>query len=190
MARHEHHEQFVEAVRADRRWAAVAERDSATGRSQPQQVPPPPFGPGIPWRRRPALPDGLGAHPADAAAIIERPARSVTQSGGRSRGWRLRFAPRSRPFHDPLIGWIGGDDPLAHVELTFPTREAAIGYADAQGLAYELRDGAAAQGRRGRTATDPAHTPVALCCWPTGPHALCCGAYPPLGQGGIYAQQT
>ena len=65
------------------------------------------------WRRY------ASALPTDAFAIIE-PDPLAGRSGGRAREgrWRLRFRPRSRPFVDPLTGWTGGSDPLAHLELS------------------------------------------------------------------------
>jgi hypothetical protein len=78
--------------------------------------------------------------PADAVAVIYRPARSVMTSGkARSAQWKLRFAPRTAPFIDPLMGWTGSEDTLSQVDLTFPSAEAAIAYARRQGLDYELR---------------------------------------------------
>jgi hypothetical protein len=75
--------------------------------------------------------------PDDAAAIIYRPARSAMTSGkANTRHWKLRFDRRTPPFIEPLMGWTGGDDPLAPVELTFPTRDAAVAYAKRQGLTF------------------------------------------------------
>jgi hypothetical protein len=50
-----------------------------------------------------------------------------------------------RPVIEPLMGWTGGDDTLIQVKLTFPTREAAVAYAERQGLTFviEGHDGAA-----------------------------------------------
>lgn len=80
------------------------------------------------------------AFPADAVARIYRPSRSVMTSGkARSRHWRLIFARRSAPFTEPLMGWTGGSDTLSQVELKFPTLEAAIRYAERQGLAYAVQ---------------------------------------------------
>jgi hypothetical protein len=73
----------------------------------------------------------------DAVAVIYRPARSAMTSGkANTRHWKLRFERRTPPFIEPLMGWTGGDDPLTQVELTFPTREAAVGYAERQGLTF------------------------------------------------------
>ena len=85
------------------------------------------------WRRY------ASALPTDAFAIIE-PDPLAGRSGGRAREgrWRLRFRPRSRPFVDPLTGWTGGSDTLAHLELGFPSREAAEAYCRRYGL-YESR---------------------------------------------------
>jgi hypothetical protein len=75
--------------------------------------------------------------PRDAVARIYRPARSAMTSGtARTRRWLLRFDRRRPPFVEPLMGWTGGNDTLTQVELTFPSREAALAYARRQGLAY------------------------------------------------------
>jgi hypothetical protein len=75
--------------------------------------------------------------PDDAVAVIYRPARSAMTSGkANTRHWKLRFERRTPPFIEPLMGWTGGDDPLTQVELTFPTRESAVAYAERQGLTF------------------------------------------------------
>src|SRR5260221_3369647 len=63
----------------------------------------------------------------------------MTSGNARSRDWKLRFEPRSRPFIEPLMGWTGCDDTLSQVELTFPSATAAIAYARRQGLRYLLQ---------------------------------------------------
>lgn len=83
---------------------------------------------------------GASTLPTDAVAVIYRPARSAMTSGtANSRKWKLRFERRSPPFIEPLMGWTGGDDPLAQVEMTFLSAEAAIAYARRQGLEFVLR---------------------------------------------------
>jgi ETC complex I subunit conserved region len=70
-------------------------------------------------------------------ALIYQPARSAMTSGkARTRGWKLRFEPRSPRYVEPLMGWTGNDDTLSQVELAFPSAEAAVGYARRQGLQY------------------------------------------------------
>jgi hypothetical protein len=79
--------------------------------------------------------------PSDAVARIYRPVRSAMTSGkARTKKWVLRFDRRTAPFIEPLMGWTGGDDTLTQVELTFPTREAAVAYAQRQGLAYIMEE--------------------------------------------------
>jgi hypothetical protein len=79
--------------------------------------------------------------PSDAVARIYRPVRSAMTSGkARTKKWVLRFDRRTAPFIEPLMGWAGGDDTLTQVELTFPTREAAVAYAQRQGLAYIVEE--------------------------------------------------
>jgi hypothetical protein len=60
----------------------------------------------------------------------------MTSGKARTKRWVLRFDRRTPPFIEPLMGWTGGDDTLTQVELTFPTRESAVAYAERQGLAY------------------------------------------------------
>lgn len=79
------------------------------------------------------------AFPDDAAAVIEREPRPVTQSPAvLRRGWRLRFKPRARPKIEPLIGWTSGSDPMAHVTLRFPDLASATRYAERHDLPYEV----------------------------------------------------
>jgi hypothetical protein len=87
--------------------------------------------------RQRTLSAGRSAFPEDAVAHIVKAHRSVTTSGtARARGWRLTFERRHAPFIEPLMGWTGDRDPLAQVELHFPTLQSAIRYARRQGLTY------------------------------------------------------
>jgi hypothetical protein len=72
-------------------------------------------------------------------AQIYRPGRSVTTSARTGTAWRLTFERRTAPFIEPLMGYTGGRDTLTQVELSFPTLESAIGYAEHQGLTYVVR---------------------------------------------------
>jgi hypothetical protein len=119
------------------------------------------------------------ALPQDACAIIEREPRSVTQSGpARHRRWRLRFDLRRRNQVDPLTGWTSGTDPLAHLNLRFPDLASAIRFAERQDLSYEVREDPTESRAIGTYPKIDGDKPLQLCCWPTGPHALCCGNYP------------
>ena len=99
-----------------------------------------------------SLPPGL---PPGATAIIHKPGRSATSSGKtRACEWVLRFQPVSAQFIEPLMGWCGGDDPLRHVELRFPSREAAVGFAARHGIPYEVSEPPPEQHARARCPDD------------------------------------
>ncbi len=100
--------------------------------------------PGIGHNARPSPAVGSPIWPEGTQARIFRRERSVTTSGkARTKQWVLRFEHRTPPFIEPLMGWTGGDDPLANeVELTFRSREEAVGYAERHGLAYRVRNDA------------------------------------------------
>jgi hypothetical protein len=88
----------------------------------------------------PRLPAALPAFPQDAVARIERLARSaMTSAPAEPQDWRLVFERRSPPFVEPPMGWTGSRDPLSQLELLFPTLEAAVSYAQRQGLRYVVR---------------------------------------------------
>ncbi|HEY0959214.1 MAG TPA: NADH dehydrogenase ubiquinone Fe-S protein 4 [Novosphingobium sp.] len=119
-------------------------------------------------------PSSTSALPSDALAIIEPVPIAVNQAGrARANRWRLRFAERWRPRVDPLTGWTGGGDPLAQIELRFPDLEAAERYCRREGVPFERRGSPAL--RLGMRACLTGEAPPRLCCWPTGPHAMCCG---------------
>lgn len=93
---------------------------------------------------------GRSAFPPDALARIFRQSRSAMTCGRAGSGnWKLVFE-RSKPhFIEPLMGWTGDDDMLAQVELTFPAREAAVAYAERQGLSFIVdNDGGTRTGSR------------------------------------------
>ena len=96
-------------------------------------------------------------------AVIYKPAKSVTTSGrAGTKRWLLEFEPQSAPFIEPLMGWTGSTDPLAEVRLTFPSREAAVAYAQRHGLDYEVRE-ATGSVKRQVTADNPQPQPMPLC---------------------------
>jgi hypothetical protein len=72
---------------------------------------------------------------------IYRPAASPMQWRGiRPTRWRLAFAPVSPPAVEPLMRWTSSEDPFAQTRLTFPTRTAAIDYAERYGLDYQIAE--------------------------------------------------
>ena len=84
--------------------------------------------------------------PNGTTARIFRRSRSAMSSGaGDTRCWRLTFRGPGRRFIEPVMGWTGSTDPLAGLEIKFPTLEAAIRYARRQGLDFTV-DGTLAPG--------------------------------------------
>ena len=80
--------------------------------------------------------------PADAHALIYQAAPSVTMSARKRRSpWKLQFERRLPLRVEPLMGWTEDGDPLAQIELTFASMEAAIAYARRQGLRYTVLGG-------------------------------------------------
>jgi NADH dehydrogenase len=65
--------------------------------------------------------------------------KSATQSArGNTRLWVLEFPPIGGREIDPLMGWTSSSDPEEQIRLTFPSREAAVAYAEQQALAFEV----------------------------------------------------
>lgn len=72
------------------------------------------------------------------ARLYQRP-KSSMQSGRAGMGTWLLETERTQPQRaDPLTGWSGSAETHAQVQLRFPTREAALAYAEAQGLTVEI----------------------------------------------------
>jgi hypothetical protein len=72
-------------------------------------------------------------------ARIYQPPKNAMQSGRHgTREWVLEFERLSPQRPDPLMGWIGSSDTQQQVRLAFATREEAVGYAEKQGIVYDL----------------------------------------------------
>jgi hypothetical protein len=72
--------------------------------------------------------------------------KSAMQSGrANTMEWRLVFPPSEKLRVDPLMGWTGSGDTAKQLGLSFPTREAAVAYAEANGIAYLLEEPRAAK---------------------------------------------
>ena len=72
-------------------------------------------------------------------ARIFLPPKSTMQSGtAATHRWVLEFEPESPKLRDPLMGWTGSDDMLSQVRLSFETQAAAVAYAEANGVPYDL----------------------------------------------------
>ena len=74
-------------------------------------------------------------------ARIYRPAKTAMQSGkAKTKEWRLEFEPQSARLPDPLMGWTQSRDMNGQVALNFDTRDEAIAYAQAHGIAFRVMD--------------------------------------------------
>ena len=75
-------------------------------------------------------------------ARIFRPSKTAMQSGkGKTDNWVLEFEPKAARNSDPLMGWTQtSDTESSQVRLSFETREDAVRYAEANGLAFQLID--------------------------------------------------
>jgi tRNA-guanine family transglycosylase len=50
----------------------------------------------------------------------------------------LDYAPAQAKTPDPLTGWAGSGDTQQQLKLNFPSQEAAVAYAQKQGIAYTV----------------------------------------------------
>lgn len=74
-------------------------------------------------------------------ARIYQPARNAMQSGtAKTRNWVLEFAPASAREVDPLMGWTSSSDTQTQVRLRFDSKDAALEYAQANGIEAQVID--------------------------------------------------
>jgi len=74
-------------------------------------------------------------------ARIYQPARNAMQSGqGKTKTWVLETVASSAKTIDPLMGWTGSSDTETQVKLSFESKDAAIEYANANGIAYSVAE--------------------------------------------------
>ncbi|MEQ9042547.1 MAG: ETC complex I subunit [Alphaproteobacteria bacterium] len=70
---------------------------------------------------------------------IYQPTKTAMQSGrAQTREWVVEFEPAAPRETEPLMGWTSSRDTCAQVKLRFPTKEAAIAYAEQHGYAYRV----------------------------------------------------
>ncbi len=63
------------------------------------------------------------------------------QSGKARTGfWVLEFEPEQPRSIDPLMGYTSSGDMKSQVRLKFRTREEAVAYAEANGIAYRVQE--------------------------------------------------
>lgn len=72
------------------------------------------------------------------ARIYQQPKNAMQSGKARAGSWMLEFEPAEAKRPDPLTGWAGSGDTRDQVRLGFPTLEAAVAYAEREGLAYSV----------------------------------------------------
>ncbi|PCG14878.1 MULTISPECIES: ETC complex I subunit [Sphingomonas] len=72
------------------------------------------------------------------ARIYQRPKNAMQSGKFRTDRWQLDFEPAEPKQADPLTGWAGSGDTREQLRLGFPTCEAAIAYAEREGLPYTV----------------------------------------------------
>lgn len=72
------------------------------------------------------------------ARIHQRPKSSMQSGKARVGQWLLDFEPAEAKRLDPLTGWAGSGDMAGQVRLAFDDLDAAVAYATARGLDYEV----------------------------------------------------
>lgn len=72
------------------------------------------------------------------ARIFQRPKNAMQSGKHRTEGWQLEYEPAEAKQADPLTGWAGSGDTRDQIKLFFPSCEAAIAYAEREGLAYTV----------------------------------------------------
>lgn len=74
-------------------------------------------------------------------ARIYRPARTAMQSGkAKTHRWVLEFEQEAARSIEPLMGYTSSADTRQQLRLSFETREAAIAYAERNGIAYVVSE--------------------------------------------------
>ncbi len=72
-------------------------------------------------------------------AKIYRPAKTAMQSGkAKTNMWLLEFDPEMRRTIDPLMGYTSSADMKSQIRMKFESREAAIAYAEKNGIAFRF----------------------------------------------------
>lgn len=72
------------------------------------------------------------------ARIYQIPKNAMQSGRAKTHTWMLEFEPAEPKQADPLTGWAGSGDTREQLRLGFPTCEAAIAYAEREGLPYTV----------------------------------------------------
>ena len=58
----------------------------------------------------------------------------------KTKSWILEFTPESTSEIDPLMGWTSSGDTQSQVTLTFETKQAAVDYAEENGIDAQVTE--------------------------------------------------
>lgn len=72
------------------------------------------------------------------ARIYQKPKNAMQSGRAGTERWMLEFAPAEARKADPLMGWAGSGDTQRQLRLGFPSREAAVAYAEKYGIDAEV----------------------------------------------------
>ncbi len=72
------------------------------------------------------------------ARIFQKPKNAMQSGRAGTQRWILEFAPAEPRRPDPLMGWAGSGDTRRQIRLGFATREAALAYAERNGIEAEV----------------------------------------------------
>jgi hypothetical protein len=75
---------------------------------------------------------------AMGARIFRKIENNMQRGRLNGRGWILAFDNPQGIRADPLTGWQGGGDTQGQVQLSFPSCEAAVAYAEREGIDYHV----------------------------------------------------
>lgn len=70
--------------------------------------------------------------------IYRKPENPMQHGRNNSRAWLLEHDVPYACKADPLTGWQGSGDTRGSVLLAFPTCDAAVAFAEREGLAYKI----------------------------------------------------
>ena len=74
-------------------------------------------------------------------AKIYRPAKSAMQSGkAKTHEWVLEFEAASARAPDMLVDWTQSSDMDGQVRLQFASKDEAVAYANAHGIAFQVTE--------------------------------------------------
>jgi hypothetical protein len=72
------------------------------------------------------------------ARIYQQPRNAMQSGQANTHDWVLEYEPAEPRRPDPLMGWSGSADTQAQVRLKFDSRDEAVAYAEANGIAFAV----------------------------------------------------